>query len=307
MVVGAGLRRNSEIRLARLTRFGRQWGGFSGVVAPAAVIVVVLIYLPFCAAIVLSFLGMETIVSSPVFVGLSNFATALGDSEFWWALTHGLLYAGASLLFEVVLGVGFALLLNERLPARGLLRGIAILPYVVPTVVGVFVWRLILDENGGVVTVALRSLGIHVPWFSNPTWAMVSVVVISVWLWTPFVTIAALGGLQTIRNDLYEAAKVDGAGAWQRFVNVTVPGLAPVLSVVALLRGIWMFNKFDVIYLATGGGPLKATEHLPIMAYREAFGQLKLGYGAAIACLNFVVLAGVLALGVLVSRRMNRE
>lgn len=271
--------------------------------APGIALAVVLVYVPVAFALSLGFFDMETILSQPVFVGVDNFATTLGDPQFWNAFVNGLVYSAGSIALQLVLGVGFALVLNEYFLGRSTLRAAAILPYVVPTVAAVFVWRWMLDENVGVITSKIELLGFHVPWFSEPTWAMASVIMISVWLWTPFVTITALAGLQTLPKELYESAHMDNANAWQRFWYITLPGLMPVLLVVALLRGIWMFNKFDVIYLTTGGGPLNETEHLPILAYRQAFQLFDLGGGAAVATLNFVFLAIVVSIYLRVSRR----
>ncbi|MDO9217424.1 MAG: sugar ABC transporter permease, partial [Lacisediminimonas sp.] len=150
----------------------------------------------------------------------------------------------------------------------------------------------LLDGSLGLFTIWAEQLGFGRPaWFENPTMAMMIVVVASVWTWTPFVTISFLAALQTIPKSLYEAARVDGAGPVRRFWHVTIPMLVPMLMVIVLLRSIWMFNKFDIIWLMTKGGPLSATEHLPVMAYRRAFMQYDVGGGAAIATLSFAVLS----------------
>lgn len=274
----------------------RRMGGFLWLVIPGAIVAVVLIFFPLASAISLSFYELETIASTPQFVGFANYVRVLQDATFWNAFVNGLVYAGAAIFFQVALGIVFGVILNESFRGVRLLRGSVIFPYVVPTVVGVMVWRWMLEENNGIITKFVESLGFHIGWFSTPNWAMFSVVLISVWFWTPFVTVSVLAGLQTISPELYDAAHVDGAGALQRFWHVTLPGLVPVLVVVALLRGIWMFNKFDVIWLTTGGGPLHSTEHLPIMAYQMAFGSFDLGGGSAVATLNLVFLVMVVVI-----------
>jgi multiple sugar transport system permease protein len=160
-----------------------------------------------------------------------------------------------------------------------------------------------LDPNGGVIDEMFLALGLHIPWLATPTWAMITVVLISVWLWTPFVTITVLAALQTVSPELEEAAHIDGTNALQRFRYVVLPQIIPILLTIVLLRGIWMFNKFDVIYLTTGGGPLESTEHLPILSYDKAFRQFQIGEGAAIAGLNFVFLV----LAVVVYLRATRR
>lgn len=163
-----------------------------------------------------------------------------------------------------------------------------------------------LDRNIGIINDGLERLGIHVPWFSDAGWAMFTVILISVWLWTPFVALTVMAALQGVPKEQYESAHLDGANVFQRFRHVSLPGILPVLVIVVLLRGIWMFNKFDVIYLSTGGGPLHSTEHLPILAYRQSFHLFNLGYGASIASLNFVFLVLVVLIYLSLTRRWLR-
>jgi multiple sugar transport system permease protein len=166
------------------------------------------------------------------------------------------------------------------------------LPYLLPTVVMVLVFKWMVDGSIGVLTAGIEWLGLpQVYWFESPFAAMMSVVMVSVWLWTPFVTTAFLAALQTVPSSLYEAAKVDGTNAVQRFFHITLPMLKPVLTVIVLLRAVWMFNKFDVIWLLTGGGPVGSTEHLAILAYTTAFSQFDIGAGAAIATISFLILS----------------
>ncbi|WP_344762318.1 sugar ABC transporter permease [Actimicrobium antarcticum] len=191
-----------------------------------------------------------------------------------------------------MLGIACALLLDQPFFGRPVIRGLAILPYLLPTVVVAVAFQWLLDGSLGLFTIWSEQLGFGRPaWYENSTMAMMIVVVASVWTWTPFVTISFLAALQTIPKSLYEAARVDGAGPWNRFWHVTIPMLIPMLMVIVLLRSIWMFNKFDIIWLMTKGGPLSATEHLPVLAYRRAFLQYDVGGGAAIATLSFAVLS----------------
>ncbi|MCA0339864.1 MAG: sugar ABC transporter permease, partial [Proteobacteria bacterium] len=149
--------------------------------------------------------------------------------------------------------------------------------------------------NYGLLKSILASLGIGIAdWSSHAFTARGTIVLVSVWLWTPFVVTCVLAGLQTIPTQLYEAAHVDGAGPWRQFWHITLPGLRSVLVVVILLRGIWMFNKFDLIWLLTKGGPLSQTETLPTLAYRKSFLEFNLGGGAAVATISFFILAGVM-------------
>ena len=257
-----------------------------GVIATMALIVGPALY-----AVSLSFYDLPSLTSDPVWVGFSKYIELLRSGEFWNALWNGFVYAGLSIVLQVVLGIGFALLLNQPFWGRALLRGVAFLPYLLPTVIAVLTFKWMVDGSLGIVTILMDEWGLPpIYWFESEAASMMSVILISVWLWTPFVTTTFLAGLQTVPSQLYEAARVDGAGPIRQFFHITLPSLRPILTVIILLRGVWMFNKFDVIWLTTGGGPLGATEHLPVLSYRKAFALYDIGSGAAVATLSFIVL-----------------
>lgn len=268
-----------------------------GFLSIGALATLILIVGPALYAISLSFYEQQSLTSEPVWVGFANYARVLASGEFWNALWNGFVYAMAAIVLQVVLGIGFALMLHQPFYGRSLLRGLAFLPYLLPTVVAVLTFKWMIDGSLGIVTIVMDTLGLPpIYWFETETAAMISVILVSVWLWTPFVTTTFLAGLQTVPVQLYEAARVDGAGPVRRFFHVTLPALRPILIVIILLRGIWMFNKFDIIWLTTGGGPLGATEHLPVLAYRQAFTLFDLGSGAAIATLSFLALMVIVTL-----------
>ncbi len=262
-----------------------------GFLAVGIIATLVLIVGPAVYAVSLSFYDAPSLTSAPVWVGFAKYAELLASAEFWNALWNGIVYAGLAIILQVVLGIGFALLLNQNFFGRTLLRGLAFLPYLLPTVIAVLTFKWMVDGSLGIVTITMADLGLPaIYWFETETASMVSVIMISVWLWTPFVTTTFLAGLQTVPQQLYEAARVDGAGPVRRFFHVTLPSLRPILTVIILLRSVWMFNKFDVIWLTTQGGPLGATEHLPVLSYRKAFALYDIGSGAAVATLSFLVL-----------------
>ena len=268
-----------------------------GFLSIGALATLILIVGPALYAISLSFYEQQSLTSEPVWVGLANYARVLASDEFWNALWNGFVYAMAAIVLQVALGIGFALMLHQPFYGRSLLRGLAFLPYLLPTVVAVLTFKWMIDGSLGIVTILMDTLGLPpIYWFETESAAMMSVILVSVWLWTPFVTTTFLAGLQTVPVQLYEAARVDGAGPVRRFFHVTLPALRPILIVIILLRGVWMFNKFDIIWLTTGGGPLGATEHLPVLAYRQAFTLFDLGSGAAIATLSFLALLVIVTL-----------
>jgi len=250
---------------------------------------------PLVYAIMLSFYSAKSFIGELQWVGLANYAKAIQDPLFWRSFSNGLMIALSAIVLQVVLGVGIALVLNKKFLGQSVVRAVSILPYFLPTVVACLIAQWILDPNYGLIKSMLASIGLGMTdWSSHAFTARGTIVLVSVWLWTPFVVTCVLAGLQTIPTQLYEAARVDGAGAWRQFWHITVPGLRSVLIVVILLRGIWMFNKFDLIWLLTKGGPLSQTETLPTLAYRKAFLEFNLGGGAAVATISFLILASVI-------------
>jgi multiple sugar transport system permease protein len=265
---------------------------FLAFLAPGLLLSLAAIFIPVLYAIQLSFYHAETFIAPPKFVGLANYGRIFADPRYWEAFARGLFYAVTTVVLQVVIGIALALLLHVEFRGRNLFRSAAMAPYILPTVIVVYIWRWLLDVNHGLVNTSLGTLGIGpVQWFSTPVMAWVSTIFISVWYWTPFVTITFLAGLQTISEDLYDAAAVDGATAWQRLLYVTLPVLKPVLVVIIMLRSIFMFNKFDIVWLLTQGGPRTATEHLPILAYVKTFKMFDIGGGAAVATSIFLFLA----------------
>ncbi len=263
--------------------------------AAGLLVVGVVIGIPLVHAIQLSLYRLESFVGEPEWVGLANYARVVSEPEFWSAFGNGAVIALASIALQVALGIAIAMVLNETFVGQGLARGIMILPYLLPTVVACLTFEWLLDGSYGYVKSLLANVGLPmVDWSASRGPATATIVFVSVWIWTPFVVTCVLAGLQSIPKQLYEAAKVDGAGAWQRFWHVTIPGLKPVLTVVVLLRGIWMFNKFDVVWLLTRGGPVNSTETLPVLAYRKTFQAFDVGGGAAVATISFLILSAVI-------------
>jgi len=227
------------------------------------------------------------------FVGLKHYVYFAHDEEFWNSFRHGLIYAAATLVLQLAVGIPAALLLNEGFRGRNLLRGVVLFPYVIPTIVAIILWKWLLNDSYGLVNhwlVAGRVTDAPVAWLGKD-WIMTSLVITSVWQFFPFVVVTYLARLQTIAPELYEAATVDGAGAWRRFLHVTLPQTASVLFVIVLLRSIWMFTKFDTVWLMAGdGGVSRYIRTLPVYAYARSFTYLQAGMGAALAVIMFLIL-----------------
>lgn len=222
-------------------------------------------------------------------VGLRNFTDILSgkqllglEGNFWAVALRTVIWTTANVFFHYTIGLGLALMLNRKLTGRGAYRVLLMLPWAIPVYISAFAWKLLYNQNG-VFNWALDRGGVDggIQWLNHPRWALVSVILVNVWLGVPFMMVALLGGLQSIPADQYEAAEMDGASPWQRFVNVTLPGLSSVSTTVVLLGVIWTFNMFAVIWLITKGGPFGETEILVTYAYK-AFAQQR-AYGVAAA------------------------
>jgi ABC-type sugar transport system permease subunit len=237
-------------------------------------------------------------------VGLENFERILDDPLFWESFRQALVWTGWSILLQTVLGVGLALLLHLPLPGISVFRGLLLFPYIVPTVVIALNWRWIFNSEIGIVNHALLSIGLiseNIAWLSTPGMAMLSAILLNVWKYTPFVVICVLARLQTIPTELYDAAKVDGAGPLRRFLDITLPMLKEVLVVVIVFRTIWTFNKFEEIYLLTRGGPGTSTFNLAVYAFEEGMANLRLGVAAATG----VIMIAMLLVGTVIYVRVS--
>ncbi len=227
------------------------------------------------------------------FVGLANYMTAITSPLFASALWLSVVWTAVNLVIQMVLGLAVALVLNEPFPWRGLARGIALIPWVTPSVVSVLTWRWMYDAQFGVINAALVGLGIvsrPVVWLGNTQTALWAVIAESIWKGTPFVAIMLLAALQAVPAELYDVAKVDGANAWRRLRHITLPLIMPTLIVAATLTTIFTFNNFNAIWLMTQGGPLHATETLTILVYDQAFVAYDMGQATAIGMITFFIL-----------------
>jgi len=266
--------------------------------APSLLLLGGLVAYPILYNFWLSLFAKHAFLPAQTFVGLGNYRYFATDGGFWRSIRYGTIYAGSTIVFQLGLGVAAALLLNETFRGRGLLRGVVLFPYTIPTIVAVILWKWLLNDSYGLVDYVLVATGAtRVP----PAWlgkdyVMWSLIVTSVWQFFPFVVVTYLARLQTIPPELYEAATVDGAGAWRRFLHVTLPQTGAVLFVIVLLRGIWMFTKFDTVWLMAGeGGVSQYVRTLPVYAYERTFTYLQAGMGATLAVLMFGLLAGATA------------
>ena len=219
------------------------------------------------------------------FAGVDNYTKMASDPRFWSSLALTFIYTASTVVLQVAIGLALALLVMRIPRGHAAMRVAAILPIVfAPVVVGLF-WRtLVLSPDVGLVDVATRALGLGSHnWLGDPQLALISVIAIHTWQWTPFAFLVILASIASLPPDVFEAARIDRAGAWKRFVHITLPLIRPAIVIVVILRMMTALSAFAAIFAATGGGPGTATEILNLYAYRTSFTEFNLGYGAALA------------------------
>lgn len=273
-------------------------------VAPTVAVLAALSVYPLVYAVRVS---LQTGTGARARWSLENFSRLASDQFFLDALGHTLVYAASALTIEFLLGLGLAVLLNREMRGRGLFRAALLVPMMLPPVVAGVVWRLMLNPNFGAVNGTLRGLGFDadaLTWTASPKLALLSVVAVDVWQWTPFIFLVLLAGLQAIPQEPYEAAVVDGATPWQTFRHVTLPLLKPAILIALLLRTMDLLRVFDQIFILTEGGPGFATETVSLYIYRTAFRFGDFGYAAA---MSFVLLLVTNAVSLLYIRLLQRQ
>ncbi len=256
--------------------------------APAAVTLGAVALFPALAVLWLSLEERSPLLAAARFVGFDNYTRLIADARFWNALANTVYFSALSVALEVLLGLLIALLLARAFRGRALLYSIILLPWAIPTVVSARLWEWLYNADYGVLNYLL---GTHVNWLGSPGWALHAAILMDVWKATPFVALLLIAGLQTIPRELYQAAALDGAGAWTTFRRITLPLLVPLLLVVLVFRTIDAFRVFDAIYVLTGGGPANSTETVSIYAYKVLFQALEFGYGSAVAVSVLAVVA----------------
>jgi multiple sugar transport system permease protein len=262
-------------------------------ISPAILLIFSLLVYPVLYGVWLSFFKKHSFFPEQKFIGLANYIYLMTNSDFWMSVWYGTVYSVSTIVLQIVLGIIAALIVNEAFRGRNFVRGVLLFPYVIPTVVAIILWKWLLNNQFGLVNYIMMAVGIiddPISWMGKDH-IMTSLIIISVWEFFPFVVLSVLARMQTIPPTLYEAAQVDGAGPIRRFFHVTLPQLRNVLFVVILLRSIWMFTKFDTVWLLTqGGGAEKYIRTLPVYAYMRTFMYYQAGLGSTLAVIMFLIL-----------------
>lgn len=266
--------------------------------APAFLVVLIVTLFPLIYALVVSFQSMRLVPPLPPrFVGVDNYVDILSSARFWGSMYTTSTIVFISVAFQYVLGFALAIALHHNVPGARLYRVTFLLPMFLAPVCVALIARMIFHPYLGPVNDALGGMGFgYVPFLTEPNLAIATLIVIEVWQWTPFVTLLMLAGLQSLPEEVFEAAKVDDIPAWRRFRDITVPMLLPLSVAVIFIRLIEGFKVIDTVFVLTGGGPGTATETLTLFAYNEGFKKFNLGYTSA---LSFTFLILVIVVGTL--------
>jgi ABC-type sugar transport system permease subunit len=275
---------------------------------PALLVVLGVVLYPLGRTAVLSFFDVTSSVQTELpFVGLGNYADLFGSPAFWATLARTAVFTIFSTALQLVLGLAVAQFLNQRIRGQWLFRSAVVFAWALPTIVNANMWRWILNSQYGLLNGVLMQLGIletGKDWIGGPNQALLAVALADSWKSTALVAILLFAGLQTIPRELYEAAALDGAGAWRRYLHMTLPLLTPTIGVVLVLRTIEAFKVFDIIYVMTRGGPASGTTTIAFYTYLQAFSNQRFGLGSAVA---FVTVACILALCLVYMRVLNRS
>lgn len=275
----------------------RRWAFGYALVLPAVAIVVLVVLYPMVRGITMSFQNItffNLARESHAFVGLANYLAIFKNPDFWKVLKNTAIWTVVNLVAQIVLGLGLALLLNQRLRGQGFFRSVSLIPWIVPSVVAVLTWRWMYDSGNGILGYWLIRLGLaetYINWLGNMSTVLWAIIAESVWKGTPFVLIMLLSALQAIPNELYEAAAVDGANNWRVLWNIIIPMLKRTIAVATILTTVFTLNNFNAVWLMTQGGPLHASEIMLTYAYKVAFQDFNLGQASSISVVMFLLLS----------------
>ncbi len=261
--------------------------------APAAVIIFGVVVYPFFYNLVISLSNMNmTNVNSWDIVGFAQYVRVFSEGIFYSVFFKTVIWTVVNVFFHVTIGVFLAVLLNRYLPGKTIFRVLLLLPWAVPAYITALTWRGMFMADTGAINLILTKIGLPaIQWLSQPVTAFLAAMITNIWLGFPFMMIIALGALQSISQDVYEAAEIDGAGPWQQFWHVTIPHIRPVMVPAIILGTVWTFNKLTIIWLVTNGGqPADKTHILVSYVYRAAFNLYRYGYAAAFSMIIFIVL-----------------
>jgi multiple sugar transport system permease protein len=279
-------------------------------IVPSLIYIVLFFLFPVVKNVIMGFQDYSTATfytGKAPFVGLENYKTVIADAQFWPTVRNTFLFVIGSIAGQFVLGILIANFFKRRFPLSTTLRSLLLLPWLLPVIVSTALWRSLMDQDSGAINTVLKSLGIihtGIPWLTSPSIALLSVIIVNIWVGIPFNVTILYGGLQDIPEELYEASAIDGAGRVRTFWSITWPLLRPTVNVVILLGVIYTLRSLDTILGLTRGGPANSTQTIPTQSYFQSFQQFKFGEGAALSNI-LIVIAFIFAILYLRSSRRS--
>ena len=262
-------------------------------ILPAVLVMGVFTVYPLFEGLRIAFTNAHLLKDGVRYIGLQNFIRLLSDEVFWISLYHSVLLTTVVVFVQFVLGLILALAMIQKLPGMSLFKNIIMASWVIPVAATVILFKFMAQPDIGLINIVIRSLGfedLNRYWLGDPDVALPFIMMLHLWRNVPFYGVAFLAAMQAIPNSLYEAADIDGANAWNKFYYITLPGIRSMVIVMVTIHVLWTFNNFDFVYLATGGGPVNATDILPVYVYRQCWNSYTVGYGASIGTVMLLLL-----------------
>lgn len=262
---------------------------------PAMLFLLFFMIFPIVYNLELSFknVSLSNLTGAQKFVGWSNYVTVLKDPMFTLSVKNSIIFTGLSIVFQFAVGLALALFFNRKFPGRNIMRAMVLIAWMLPIVVVGSLFQWLFAGEHGLINYILQSVGLlEEPraWLSNTSTALYAVIIANIWIGIPFNMVILLGGLQSIPDQLYEAARIDGANGFRRFFHITLPLLKPTIMILLMLGIIYTFKTFDIIIIMTNGGPNNSTSLLPFYAYQLAFDKFQLSLGAVVSTIMFLIL-----------------
>ena len=262
-------------------------------ILPAILVMGLFTVYPLFEGLRIAFTNANLLKEGVRYIGFQNFIRLLSDEIFWISLYHSVLLTTVVVVLQFILGLILALAMNQNLPGMSLFKNVIMASWVIPVAATVILFKFMAQPDIGLINIVIGSLGfedLNRYWLGDPDVALPFIMLLHLWRNVPFYGVAFLAAMQAIPKSLYEAADIDGANAWHKFFYITLPGIRSMVIVMVTIHVLWTFNNFDFVYLATGGGPVNATDVLPVYVYRQCWSSYTVGYGASIGTVMLLML-----------------
>ena len=277
-------------------------------ILPAILVMGLFTAYPLFEGLRIAFTNTHLLKEGARYIGFQNFLRLLSDEIFWISLYHSVLLTSVVVFLQFVLGLILALAMNQKLPGMSLFKSVIMASWVIPVAATVILFKFMAQPDIGLINIVIRSLGfedLNRYWLGDPAVALPFIMLLHLWRNVPFYGVAFLAAMQAIPKSFYEAAEIDGANDWHKFWYITLPGIRKMVMVMVTIHVLWTFNNFDFVYLATGGGPVNATDVLPVYVYRQCWSSYTVGYGASIGTVMLLLLMLYFIVFIKISERDN--